>query len=402
MRVHDSKHVGEQPSPGFRLRPPGQALGDLVEVRDACSRIGGDDGIADARERHAEQLLLGFQDVVRLRELRRAFADLALELLVGLAQRLLRPLARADVATQNDHPSPALRGYDRGIDLDRHDAARGVDVVDLEVAHIPPRQTFIDLRRLARNIIRRYPFRYPASLDFGKRAVSGQADVVLVGIEDAPRFIHDVVARAGSIDQRPIDLVTGLQCLLRALALLHLLLELVQRCLLAVPRRRQIVDETDVVEAQMKRLQQGQAQPARDDEHHDREEQQHGTHRGPDFVEMQHQPHREGHDRGQQEGKIGAAKRRQGRHGAGRKTRDHECEKDLVEQTRFLERKDAGNAPDRTGECRGEHERMTPDRRFLGRRIDLKIALHQPHASQRQQGECDEPTQQQRPRHLRP
>ena len=57
-------------------------------------------------ERHAEELLLGLQDVVRLRELCRALADLAFELLVGLAQRLLRLLARADVATQRHDPAP--------------------------------------------------------------------------------------------------------------------------------------------------------------------------------------------------------------------------------------------------------------------------------------------------------
>jgi hypothetical protein len=45
--------------------PPGEGLGDGVHAGDAAFAIGGDDGVSDARERHAKLLVLGFGSASR-------------------------------------------------------------------------------------------------------------------------------------------------------------------------------------------------------------------------------------------------------------------------------------------------------------------------------------------------
>jgi hypothetical protein len=46
------------PPDRFVARPPGQPLGDRVEVADAGVEVGGDDRVADAAERHAQQRIV--------------------------------------------------------------------------------------------------------------------------------------------------------------------------------------------------------------------------------------------------------------------------------------------------------------------------------------------------------
>ena len=56
--VDDPKHCVERLADRFCLHPPGQRFGDGVHVRDAAVDVGGDDGVADAAQRHPQQLAL--------------------------------------------------------------------------------------------------------------------------------------------------------------------------------------------------------------------------------------------------------------------------------------------------------------------------------------------------------
>ena len=62
--VHDDEHVRERAAGRFGRRPTGQRFSDRVEARDAALRIGRDDPIANARERHL-QALCRFEHVGR-------------------------------------------------------------------------------------------------------------------------------------------------------------------------------------------------------------------------------------------------------------------------------------------------------------------------------------------------
>ncbi len=55
-RVDDPEDLVERFMQRIRLRPPGQGLGNGIHIRDAAFVVGGDDGVADAAQRHPHQL----------------------------------------------------------------------------------------------------------------------------------------------------------------------------------------------------------------------------------------------------------------------------------------------------------------------------------------------------------
>ncbi len=54
--VDDPKDAVEWPPQGIRLRPAGQRFGHGIHIRDAAIDVGGDDSVADAVQRDAQQL----------------------------------------------------------------------------------------------------------------------------------------------------------------------------------------------------------------------------------------------------------------------------------------------------------------------------------------------------------
>jgi hypothetical protein len=63
--MHDAKHVGERFSGSLGRCPSGQPLRFRIEKAHAAVDAGGDDGIADARERHGGETLGGLEAAVR-------------------------------------------------------------------------------------------------------------------------------------------------------------------------------------------------------------------------------------------------------------------------------------------------------------------------------------------------
>ena len=56
LLVDDAEHRVERLADGIRLHPAGQRFGDGIHVRDAAVDVGGDDRVADAAQRDAQQL----------------------------------------------------------------------------------------------------------------------------------------------------------------------------------------------------------------------------------------------------------------------------------------------------------------------------------------------------------
>jgi hypothetical protein len=54
--IHDAKNGVERLAGGLPLRPAGQRFGDGVQVSDPAVDVGGDDRVADTRERDPQQL----------------------------------------------------------------------------------------------------------------------------------------------------------------------------------------------------------------------------------------------------------------------------------------------------------------------------------------------------------
>ena len=63
LLVDDVEHVDQRPPDGLRQRPAGHRFGRWVQEGDQALGVGGDDGVADARQRHRIAALAGPQAV---------------------------------------------------------------------------------------------------------------------------------------------------------------------------------------------------------------------------------------------------------------------------------------------------------------------------------------------------
>ena len=208
-----------------RFRPPGLRTHDqliafrvgMFEHGAAVRAENGDDRFGRLLHEHAGQrasegvaaqlgdgfLLagLGTDVLVGAGELGRAAFHAAFQFQAGVLQLAPGVEPPSDVVAEREQVDLVVGVDERGVDLHGHRPAVGVAELDLQVAQLAERLAERQFHGEAFAVRRGDPLRWGASTDLVERLVTGEMDVLGVGVDHAAPGIGDDVTRTGGLDE---------------------------------------------------------------------------------------------------------------------------------------------------------------------------------------------------------